>query len=337
MTSPTLTRRSFCALTLSLASLALAGCPSSNGSGGGSAGGSSVPGVLRYPIATEPSTLDPHRAQDGPTIDLLQNAHMGLVGWNDKTEVTPMAAKELPKISADGRVYTFTLRAGIKFHNGREVTADDVKYSLTRALDPRLASPVAGSYLDDIVGAKELASGKATELTGVKVIDKSTVELTLVGSRPYFLGKFTYPTAYILAKEEIEKGPTLPSGAKTIGSENAAGVGCGPFKLTNYTPQKSVTLEANKDFVLGAPKLTKVERPIILDTKTARLQYDSGLLDIVALEKGDYEKDKSDPKYAGQVQTFNRASTYYVGLPRRPSRLFSAEQTATGSRAVIPL
>nr|WP_309684914.1 peptide ABC transporter substrate-binding protein [Armatimonas sp.] len=319
MTSSNLTRRGFCALTLSLVSLALVGCPSGNSGGGTASGGGtgSVPGVLRYPIATEPSTLDPHRAQDGPTIDLLQNAHMGLVGWNDKTEVTPLAAKELPKVSADGKVYTFTLRAGLKFHNGREVTADDVKYSLTRALDPKLASPVAVTYLDDIQGAKELAAGKATELTGVKVIDKSTIEITLVGSRPYFLGKFTYPTAYILAKEEIEKGPTLPSGAKTIGSENAAAVGCGAFKLTNYTPQKSVTLEANKDWVLGAPKLTKIERPIILDTKTARLQYDSGLVDIIALEKGDYEKDKTDPKYAGQVQTFNRASTYYVGMNQK--------------------
>ena len=70
---------------------------------------------------------------------------MGLVGWNDKTEVAPMAAKELPKISADGKVYTFTLREGIKFHNGREVTADDVKYSLTRALDPSSPRPWQGA------------------------------------------------------------------------------------------------------------------------------------------------------------------------------------------------
>lgn len=308
--SSLISRRALCAGALALLPLVLAGCPSGSGGGGGAS--AKVPGVLRYPIANEPSTLDPHVAEDGPTIDLLQNINMGLVGWDEKTEVTPLAAAELPKISADGKVYTFTLREGLKFHNGRAVTAEDVKYSLTRALDPKLASPIAIIYLDDIKGAKEVSEGKATELSGVKVIDPKTVEITLVGSRPYFLGKFTYPTAYIVAKEEVEKGDKNKSGAFMINEKNAGSAGCGPFKVASYTKQKSVILEANKDFVLGAPKLNRVERPIILDTRVARQQFDSGMLDIVALEKSNYTQDKA--ALADQVKTFQRAATWYVGL-----------------------
>lgn len=304
-----LSRRTFCAGALALLPLVLTGCPSSQGGGGLS---TKVAGVLRYPIANEPSTLDPHVAEDGPTIDLLQNIYIGLVGWNEKTEVIPMAAAEMPKVSADGKVYTFTLRDGLKFHNGRAITAEDVKYSITRALDRRLASPVAVVYLDDIVGAKEFALGNAKEVTGVKVLDPKTVEITLVGSRPYFLGKLTYPTSYIVAKEEVEKGDKNDSGVFMINAKNASGAGSGPFKLNSYTPQKSVILDANKDFVLGAPKLTRIERPIILDTRVARQQYDSGLLDIVALEKSNYTQDKAT--LGDQVKTWQRAATWYVGM-----------------------
>lgn len=310
--SSTLTRRGFVALSFSLVSLALTGCPSGSGGGAGGGATSKVPGVLRYPIANEPSTLDPHVAEDGPTIDLLQNIHMGLVGWNEKTEIEPLAAKELPKISADGKVYTFTLREGLKFHNGRAVTAEDVKYSITRALDRKLASPIAMVYLDDIKGAKEYNDGTATEVTGIKVVDPKTVEITLVGSRPYFLGKFTYPTAYIVAKEEVEKGDKNQAGAFMLNEKNSSGAGCGPFKVVSYQRQKSVVLEGNKDWALGAPKLTKIERPIILDTRVARQQFDSGLLDIVAEEKSNYTADKA--ALGDQIKTFQRAATWYVGL-----------------------
>jgi len=103
--------------------LLLFGCPS----GAPKGGFGKESGVLRYPITTEPTTLDPARVSDGPTIDVLQNVHIGLVGWNEKTEVVPLAAAQMPTVSADGKVYTFVLRDNLKFHNGRAVTAEDVR------------------------------------------------------------------------------------------------------------------------------------------------------------------------------------------------------------------
>ena len=218
----------------------------------------------------------------------------------------------MPKISADGKTYTFTLRDGLQFHNGRAVTADDVKYSLTRALDPKLGSTVAMNYLDDIAGAKELNAGKATELTGVKVIDPKTVAITLVAPRAYFLGKLTYGTGYLVAREAVEKGDKTQGGAWQINAKNA--VGTGPFTLADYAPAGKVTLNANGKYWAGKPKLTAIERPIVLDAKTARNLYDSGELDMVALEKPDYERDKDNPAVKAEVKMWPRSATFYLGL-----------------------
>lgn len=297
----------------------LAGCPSNNdgrdsnrGGNASSGAGSSQPGVLRYPLTANPTTFDPALVSDGSTIDLLQQTYEGLVGWDEKSEVTPILAKELPKISEDGKVYTFTLRDGAKFTNGRAVTAEDFVYSITRSLDPKLNSPVAQTYLNDIVGANEVAAGKATSLKGLRAVDPQTLEITLVGPRAYFLGKLTYPTAYAVAKEEVEKGEKTEGGASTITAKNS--VGTGPFIIEEFTPQSMVKLKANAAYWAGAPKLTGIERKIVLDAKTARNLFDSGELDVITMEKGDYAQDKDNPAVKSQIQQFDRSATFYLGL-----------------------
>jgi oligopeptide transport system substrate-binding protein len=310
------------ALSVSLTGLTLAGCPSpsTNNAGGtgtssppaGGEGKSSAPGTLRYALTAEPTTLDPALVKDGVTIDLLQGIYEGLIGWSDKNEIVPLVAAEMPKVSADGKVYTFTIRDGAKFHNGRQIVAEDVKYSITRSLDKNLASEVAMNYLDDIEGAKEFNAGSATEVTGIKVIDPKTVSITLKEPRGYFLGKLTYGTAYLVAKEEVEKGEKNGSGAYIINEKNV--VGSGPYKLGAYTLKERAELDAFDGYWGGKPKLSKIIRPIVKETSAARQMYDVGDLDIVTLDKSDYENAKADPLIKDQVHLFDRASTFYLGI-----------------------
>jgi oligopeptide transport system substrate-binding protein len=118
-------------------------------------------------------------------------------------------------------------------------------------------------------------------------------------------------------------------------------VGCCPFKLTSYVPQDKLVLEANAAFVLGKPKLTRIERPIVLDAKTARTLYDTGQVDLINLEKGDYEKDRNDPALKDQIKIFNRAATYYVGMnqthyaPFKDRRVREAFARAIDKDAII--
>ena len=326
-----------------LAGATLAGCPGGKGGGAGggqtAAGGASAPGVLRYALTANPTTFDPALVSDGPTIDLLQQMYEGLVGWNEKSEVVPMLAAALPKISADGKTYTFTIRPGAKFTNGRAVSAEDFKYSITRSLDPHLASPVAMSYLNDIAGAEAVAKGKATEVTGVKVVDPQTLQITLLGPRAFFLGKLTYPTAYAVAKEVVETGEKTEGGAFTITDKNT--VGTGPFALASYVPQGKVSLAANAGYWQGAPKLKGIERPIVLNTKTARNLYDSGQLDIIAEEKGDYTQDKDSADLKSQIKVYPRSATFYLGLnqtqypPFKDKRVRQAVACAIDKDAIV--
>jgi ABC-type transport system substrate-binding protein len=297
-------------------------------------------GTLRYALSTEPTTLDPARVSDGPTIDVLQQIYEGLVGWNEKNEVVPMLAAQMPKVSADGKTYTFTLRENVKFHNGRTVTAEDVKYSLTRALDPGLASPVAMTYLNDIVGAQAVADGKSKDLAGVKVVDPKTVQIVLDAPRAYFLGKLTYPTGYVLDRATVEKGPKGQGGAAGIDENNS--VGTGPFKLQSYTRQDKVTLAANADYWNGAPKLTSIERPIVLEATQRHNLYEQGELDIlIEMPASDYERDREDPILKDQVKTFDRAQVFYLGMnqthyaPFRDKRVRQAFAHAIDKNVIV--
>jgi ABC-type transport system substrate-binding protein len=286
---------------LLLSALLLAGCTGGKFSERANAGNSST---LRYPIP-ELTKLDPALVQDGDTIDVLHQVFEGLVIWNEASEPTPGLAEKW-EIGDDDRTYTFTLKKGVKFHNGREVTADDVKYSLERATGPALKSPTAATYLYAIEGFKDFTEGKAEELRGVKVIDPSTVQITIDKPRPYFISCLTFQAAAVVCKEAV-KG----KGEITEVSEM---VGTGPFIADTYTPDQEIVLKANPDYRDGAPKLERIVRPIIKDAATRLNKFKTGELDLTRIERQDIEGLQNDDKFKDQIKYFPRPSMYYVGF-----------------------
>ncbi len=264
--------------------------------------------TLRYALTAEPTTLDPAMVEDGTTIDLLQSIYSGLVKWDENNKIVPDLAEKWD-MSADGTVYTFHLRHGVKFHNGREVTAADFKYSLDRACDPDLASPVASSYLRDIVGALDRIKRKAgvTDVSGVKVIDPYTLAITIDSFKPYWLGDMTYPTGYVVCREAIEKNDGKISDA-------ASAIGTGPFKLASFQRGYQVTLTANDTYYAGRPKLDGITRPIMKDATTRLNKYNADELDIVDVSPDDLDHINGDPKMKADLKVWPRASTWYVAL-----------------------
>lgn len=124
-------------------------------------------GLYRRPLRNDPATLDPARVADIYGRAVSQQLFDGLVQFDQTLTVAPALA-EFWKVSRDGLVWTFTLRRGVKFHHGREVTADDVVYSLTRILDPALRSSAADSFTV-IRGAQEFRAGR------VRHVDRKSV------------------------------------------------------------------------------------------------------------------------------------------------------------------
>lgn len=279
-------------------------------------GESKVPvGVFRYPIVTNPTSLDPAVVQDGDTIDLLQQVYEGLVRWDENSRVAPNLAERWD-VSPDGRTYTFYLKKGAKFTSGREVTADDFKWSIERAVRPRpknvdpanrpLISETAKTYLSDIVGVTEKLAGQADEVSGVSVVDSHTLRITIDKPRPYFLGKLTYIVSFAVDKDKVPADQEIKSAEQMVGT--------GPFTVSQYVPEQLIVLKKNPNYHGGTVPLESVERPVIKDAATRLNKYKAGEIDLVMLERQDVGALQSDPVLKDHLKFFDRPAIWYVGL-----------------------
>ncbi len=282
----------------------MAGCR--NGPSAGPEAGGGDEGVLRLAQTAEATTLDPAQVQDGPTIELLMHIFNGLVQWDSENKLVPDLAEKW-EVSKDGRTYTFHLRKGVKFHDGSPLTADDLAYSIRRSLDPKTTSPVAMTYLNDLVGAAAFNSGKQPELDSVQAVDDATLRLTIDAPKAYFLAKLTYPTAYAVCKRVVEAGGGTIDESRMIGT--------GPFKISGYRRgDAKIVLDANPDYWEGAPKLKRIERRIILDNGARHDKFEAGELDLTDVTMAVYPADKANDRLAPLLHEFQRPSVFYLAL-----------------------
>jgi len=296
----------------------------------------SGPNVFRYAMQSRPTSLDPATVEDGDTIDMLMQVFEGLVQWSESNEIVPNIAERWD-ISEDGTVYTFHLKPNVLFHKPfeRKLTAEDFVYSITRALSPSTKSATAMNYLNDIVGAKDVADGNAKVLKGVRAVDAATLEITIDRRKPYFLGKLTYPTAYAVCREAIEKN----SGR----FDEKSMIGTGPFALAQYKPGYSVLLAANPAYHGGEPTLDGLERPILPDSNTRQTRFESGGTDITDIQRADLSRIQADPTLGPQLREFPRANIWYLALnqqafaPFKDRRVRQAFAHAIDKDAVIKL
>src|SRR4030042_1090209 len=204
-------------------------------------------GTYRRSLDFGPKTLDPALSIDMYAVTIIQQLFDGLVQFDKDLNIIPAIAKSW-KISQNGLTYTFYLREGVRFHNGREVTSKDLVYSFTRIVDPKTKSPAA-NFLDRVLGFKQFQEGKTYHVRGFRSTDKYVVEVKV--SEPYspllsILGMNKFKA---LPKEEVEK-----SGSH-FGS---LPVGTGPFRFVSMEEGKEIILEANPDYFEGRPYLDKI-------------------------------------------------------------------------------
>jgi len=248
-----------------------------------------------------PLTLDPHLVQDADSAEFVVHIFGGLVAIDENLKLVPDLAERW-EISPDGRMYTFTLRRGVTFHDGKPLTAHDVKYSFERALDPNTHSPVANTYLGDIVGARDRLTGKAGEVAGVKVLDDSTVQITIDAPKSYFLWQLTYTVAAVVDRANIEKG-----GATWADRPN----GSGPFRLVSKSSSE-IVLARNESYYGSRPKLGQVR---FLLTGPTMQRYETGDIDMVQVTGADIAR-VTDPRNPlnRDLQVADQFSLTYLGF-----------------------
>ena len=255
-------------------------------------------------LFVDPPTLDPHLTTDATSAQIIVEVFGGLVTIDRDLNVILDLAESLD-VSGDGRVYTFRIRPDATFHNGRQVTAEDVRWSLERATNPLTESPVVDQYLGDIVGVNEKLNGDAQTITGVRVVDERTIEITIDQAKSYFLAKLTYPTAFVVDRENIEASPKnwfrRPNGT-------------GPFQLAEYEVGETILLTRNDGYHLGAPHLGEVE--LILSGGTSRLMYENDEIHLAGVGLADLDSilDPSHSLNAELLRAPPSFSVQYIGL-----------------------
>ena len=254
-------------------------------------------------LFADPPTLDPHLMGDVTSSVIGGEVFGGLVTLSlDYQPVLDLA--ETCSISEDGLVYTFVLREDARFHDGKPVTAHDVKWSIERAAHPDTLSHTAETYLGDIVGVVDKLEGNADEISGLRVVDDRTVEFTIDAPKSYFLAKLTYPTAYVVDQEQVNDDGTW------LEQPN----GTGPFKLATYEIGELIVLERNENYHLGPPHIESVQ--MILSGGSAMIMYENDEIHLTGVGLDDLPRllDPSDPLHPQLHRSPQDFDVFYIGL-----------------------
>lgn len=228
----------------------------------------------------EPASIDPYNAQEIEDYQIIANIFDSLVSFNPLTSGVEPALAEKWKPNEDATVWTFTLKKGTKFHNGREVKAVDLKYAWERIVSPKTEPPSDISYhLSSIQGFEEMQEGRATELSGVKVLDDYTLQVTL----QYPLADFEYvvghPALAPVPKEEVEKDPKAFM-EKPVGN--------GPFMLAEpWKHNEYVRVSRFDDYYGKKAFLDEIIFKVFEDEGAAFLEFQAGNVDFAQVPLGE--------------------------------------------------
>ena len=261
------------------------------------AAASSVPanaaGDIIITYKDDVSTLDPAIGYDWQNWSIIKSLFDGLMDYKPgTTELMPDLAENY-EISNDGKTFTFKLRKGAKFHNGREVTADDVKYSIERVLDPATQSPGAGFF---------------GSIASITVVDPQTIKFDLSRPDATFLHVMAINFAHVVPKEAVEE----------FGADFGHNpVGSGAFKLKEWSLGQRLVIERNADYWKEAtPNFDSVTFEFGQEPTVALLRLQKGEVDVLGdgIPPAQFLEVKDDPQYEGQIVEGGQLHTGYVTM-----------------------
>jgi oligopeptide transport system substrate-binding protein len=253
------------------------------------------------------ATLDPAIGYDWQNWSVIKSVFDGLMDYEPGTTNLKPDLAESYEISPDGTSFTFKLRAGVKFHNGREMTADDVKYSIERVVNPKTQSP-GGGFFGSIKGYEAVAGGTSETLEGITVVDPLTVKFDLSRPDATFLHVMAINFAHVVPKEEVDK-----HGADF--GKNP--VGTGAYKLTEWTLGQRLVFDRNADYWhKGLPYLDKITFEVGQEPVVALLRLQKGEVDVPGdgIPPAKFQEVMADPAQKERVVVGGQLHTGYITM-----------------------
>ena len=291
------------ALLLAAALMGLTACGGSGNSAGSSAqadgsaaqteGSGSAKDVLNIRIPDAFSTLDPQGWSLDSDFRLCYQIYEPLYRVDDQTNEIPVLAESYT-VSDDGLSYVFKLRSDVNFANGEKMTASDVKFSIERAKN--------SAYLQ-------------SNVTTVDTVDaddaNNTVTVHLTEPTPGLIEGLSY--VLIVNQKFVEENQD------ENGSLGFNACGTGPYMLKEYTPDVSVTMEANPNYRGEAPAIKNLKFFLIADENTAMTAFQAGELDIARFANAsNWDSLKADPNYQTTELTTNHVTYMIMNTKKAP-------------------
>jgi ABC-type transport system substrate-binding protein len=295
-----------------LACLLLTGC------GDGGAGPESR--TLRFAYRTDFKSMDSAECFDASATQLMRLLHQGLLDCDDTMTLVPWLAAAMPEVSADKTTYTFRIRRGVRFANGRELVAEDFAYALERLFEPATRSP-GRSFLRNLRGSEAFGRARAedarrqgvgpgkraaepTRLEGARALDRYTLRLELDKPDLAFLWLLALPYTYPVPREEVER----------YGEEfYRHPCGTGPFVLKEWQRDLRLRFERNPFYAGPArPGFDAVEILIGYDEMTQTMMFERGELDLLNVPLADLVRLTRDPRRRPQVRSLLLQETEFL-------------------------
>ncbi|NKL24564.1 ABC transporter substrate-binding protein [Rhizobium leguminosarum] len=253
------------------------------------------------------TTLDPAIGYDWVNWSMIKSLYSRLMDYAPGTPNPVPSLADSFTVSPDGMTYTFKLHKGVKFSNGREVVASDVKYSIERAVDPKTQGPGAG-FFGAIKGFEDETGGKTTTLSGIETPDDGTVIFNLSRPDATFLHVLAINFASVVPKEAVEAA---------AGDFGKKPVGSGTFILKDWTIGQQLVFERNKDyFVKGVPYIDSFKVEVGQEPLVALLRLQKGEVDIAGdgIPPAKFLEIKNSAEGAQMIVDGEQLHTGYITL-----------------------
>jgi peptide/nickel transport system substrate-binding protein len=261
-----------------------------------------------------PDYFDPALSYTVAGWQIMWNVYLGLMGYKhvsgpEGSTLVPYLAQDMPKVSSDGKTYTFTLRPNLKYSNGKPVKASDFRYSVER--DYKVNSPGVG-FFSSIQGADAFGKNpKSGHITGIVTDDaKRTITIKLV-----------HPEGDMLNILATEFTAFVPTGTPLSDQSTKGLPATGPYMITSYKPNRGFALARNPNFtaIPNVPKGNpdKVTATIIVDPAAALQSVLGGKSDYDMIIIPTDRLQEVESKYKDQLELYTPANTYYMALNNR--------------------